>query len=66
MYKLRDIPTNSSQDPNDHSWFTFIIGTEESEEKRSKLQADFISYLSVASTVPSLLFLVVNTYLANR
>ncbi|XP_008481096.1 equilibrative nucleoside transporter 3-like [Diaphorina citri] len=68
MYKLRDInsTSNSSQNSDlfnsspDDAYFN------DDDGKRSKLQADFLSYLSVASTVPSLIFLIVNTYLANR
>ncbi|KAL1454624.1 hypothetical protein WDU94_010840, partial [Cyamophila willieti] len=70
MYKLRDIPTNVTQEPAWLSPFLPSVGTQEGvgddDDKRSKLQADFISYLSVASTVPSLVFLLVNTYLASR
>uniref|UniRef100_A0A8D8ZI37 Equilibrative nucleoside transporter 3 n=1 Tax=Cacopsylla melanoneura TaxID=428564 RepID=A0A8D8ZI37_9HEMI len=63
MYKLRDIPTNVTLEP---AWLSPFLPSAGTQEKRSNLQADFISYLSVASTVPSLVFLLVNTYLANR
>lgn len=64
-YKLRDINSTSTVDGLDHPWLLMLTGTQD-EEKLSKLQANFIAYLSVASTVPSLLTLIVNTYLASR
>ncbi|KAI5725758.1 hypothetical protein M8J77_019848 [Diaphorina citri] len=68
MYKLRDINSTSNSSQNSD---LFNSGPDDAyfnddDGKRSKLQADFLSYLSVASTVPSLIFLIVNTYLANR
>ncbi|KAK7792618.1 hypothetical protein R5R35_009151 [Gryllus longicercus] len=50
MYKLRDVHSNQTDDGG----------------SRTELQAGFTSYLSVASTVPNTLFLVLNTMLSQK
>lgn len=62
MFKLRDLPANITE--IDFDWYGLFLT--DFDDKRSTLQEDFISYLSIASTVPSLLFLILNTYLASR
>lgn len=51
LYKFRNVSANAS-----------LV----SLSKRTPLQASFTSYISVASAVPSLVFLVVNTAITNR
>lgn len=52
MYKFRDINSNTS--------------TFGDQKQRTTLQAEFTSYLSVASSVPSILFLILNTALNHK
>lgn len=57
MYKLRNLE-NGTQillflDVNDH-------------DNRSKLQANFTSFLTIAASIPSTLTLLLNTYLAKK
>lgn len=52
MYKFRDVNSNESTF-GDH-------------KQRTALQAEFTSYLSVASSVPNILFLVLNTALTHK
>nr|CAD7572768.1 unnamed protein product [Timema californicum] len=50
MYKLRNVTANISH----------------RESGRTELQADFTAYLSVASTIPNTLFLILNSLLSHR
>ncbi|XP_045480382.1 equilibrative nucleoside transporter 1-like isoform X1 [Harmonia axyridis] len=51
MYKFRDVNTNVSSFMN---------------EKQTNLQVEFTSFLNVAASVPTLLFLILNIYLIKR
>ncbi|XP_069704264.1 equilibrative nucleoside transporter 3 [Periplaneta americana] len=50
MFKFRDVSGNNSEQDN----------------RRTELQAGFTAYLSVASTIPNTLFLILNTLLSHR
>ncbi|CAG2065849.1 unnamed protein product, partial [Timema podura] len=50
MYKLRNVTANVSH----------------RENGRTELQAGFTAYLSVASTIPNTLFLILNSLLSHR
>jgi hypothetical protein len=50
MYKFRDVSANISN----------------KDSNRTELQAGFTAYLSVASTTPNTLFLILNTLLSHR
>ncbi|GJQ65552.1 nucleoside transmembrane transporter [Trypoxylus dichotomus] len=52
MYKFRDVNAN--------------VSTFGDQKQRTTLQAEFTSYLSVASSVPNILFLILNTALNHK
>lgn len=56
MYKLRTLQ-NGTQN------VFFLI---DDESSRSRLQANFTSFLTIAASIPSTLTLLLNTYLAKK
>lgn len=56
MYKFREIRNDSN-----HNY-----SIEDQLEKKSELQASFISYLSVTSSIPNTLFLIINAFISNK
>ena len=57
MFKFRDIRNDSGN----HN-YTFA----DQLEKKSDLQASFISYLSVCSAFPNTVFLIINTFISKK
>lgn len=55
MFKLRALP-------NDTQLNLFLLNNDD----RSRLQANFTSFLTIAASVPSTLTLLLNTYLAKK
>ncbi|XP_065201666.1 equilibrative nucleoside transporter 2 [Planococcus citri] len=55
MYRFRDLHNHSSS-------LQYVFELNDNESNRTSLQADFTSYISIASTVPSTLFLFVNIF----
>ncbi|XP_043262461.1 equilibrative nucleoside transporter 3 [Colletes gigas] len=58
MYKFREVDENSTKLMN----YTRV----ENMEKTTDLQASFISYLNIASSIANTLFLIVNTLISKR
>lgn len=56
MFKLRALP-------NDTNLYLFSINN---NDDRSRLQANFTSFLTIAASVPSTLILLLNTHLAKK
>lgn len=56
MYKFREIRNDSN-----HNY-----SIEDQLGKKSELQASFISYLSVSSSIPNTLFLIINAFISNK
>ncbi|CAK9820988.1 Equilibrative nucleoside transporter 3 [Anthophora plagiata] len=60
MYKFREVHKNLTQESVNYTC------AEDLEEKRTDLQASFISYLNVASAIPNTLFLIINAFISKR
>ncbi|CAK9830277.1 Equilibrative nucleoside transporter 3 [Anthophora retusa] len=60
MYKFREVHRNLTQENVNYTHL------EDLEEKRTDLQASFISYLNVASALPNTLFLIINAFISKR